>query len=90
MGKGYEDLSRRALIQLDKDFDQVSDGALIDYLTENSDKYESVRPVEKILARADQIADAAGDSMGIVKDTLVKESGKLLDNLIDSIASIME
>ena len=42
MGKTYEDLSRRALIKLNKDFDQENDAKLLEYLTENGEKYESI------------------------------------------------
>lgn len=98
MAKTYEDISRRGLIKLGHDFDQVNDAALQRYLAENSEQYENIRPAEKVIVRADQIGDtmkeAAGKirtamsgSGGIVKKIIIKEADKLLDTVIDTVVN---
>ena len=86
MAKGYEELSRRGLIQLGKDFDQDNDAALIDYLTKNSDKYESIRPVESVIDKIDKVAETFGGSKINIKNVVTKEADKLLDAVVDAIS----
>lgn len=62
MARGYEDLSRRALIQLGHDFDQEHDGELMRYLTEHNAEYEGIRPVEAFVQRTDQIVETISNS----------------------------
>ena len=87
MGKRYEDLSRRALIKLGGDFDSENDAALLQYLTENGDKYEGVRPVEKVIARVDQVKDALCGSSSSIKQVINKEADKVLDTVIDALST---
>lgn len=86
MGKTYEDLSRRALIKLNKDFDQENDAKLLEYLTENGEKYESIRPIEVVVDRLDQVVDTVSNSGIKVKDTLVRETTRVLDSFIDNMS----
>ena len=90
MAKGYEDLSRRGLIQLNKDFDQDHDGELLHYLSENSDKYEGIRPIEAIIDRADQASEIIGDTGRKIKTIVADEGGKLLEGVIDAISDIAD
>lgn len=90
MAKGYEDLSRRALIRLGKDYDQVSDAALLQYLTENSDKYEGIRPVEKVIDKVDQIKETICGSGSTIKKTFENEADKVLDSVIDTLVSTVD
>lgn len=86
MGKTYEDLSRRALIKLSKDFDQENDTKLLEYLTENGEKYEDIRPIEVVVDRLDQVVDTVSNSGIRVKDTLVRETTRVLDSFIDNVS----
>lgn len=88
MGKGYEDLSRRALIKLGRDYDQESDAALLEFLTEHGDEYENIRFTEKILEKADQLKESVCGSTSTVKKVISKEADKLLDSTIDILTSI--
>lgn len=86
MAKGYEDLSRRALIQLGKNYDQENDAALLQYLTEHSDEYENIRPVEKAIQRADQLKSTAVESADVMKKTFYNELvNSILGAISDSI-----
>lgn len=86
MGKGYEDLSRRGLIKLNKDFDQENDAKLLQYLTEHGDKYENIRPVESVIDRVDKVAAAFSNSKSSIKRVIVRETDKLLDRVINTIS----
>lgn len=96
MAKTYEDISRRGLIKLGHDFDQANDAALQRYLAENFEEYEGIRPVEKVIVRADQIGETVKEAAGklkvaasgsghIVKKIVVKEADKFLDTVIDTV-----
>lgn len=87
MAKRYEDLSRRALIRLGRDYDQISDAALLQYLSEHSDEYENIRPVEKVIDRVDQIRDTVFGSRSTIKQTFAKEADRILDSVIDALSS---
>ena len=89
MARGYEDLSRRALINLGHDFDDANDAELMQFLAENDDKYEGIRPVEKIIARADQLKDSAADCAAEVRGSIRNAADKLLDNVSDTLASLV-
>lgn len=91
MGKHYKDLSRRGLIQLGTDFDAENDGALLEYLTENGDKYEDIRPIESIIDRADQVSEIIGNSGRKIMAVLDgNNEGDLLDKVIDTISNIAD
>lgn len=90
MARGYEDLSRRALIKLGKDYDQVNDAALLQYLTDHNGEYEGIRPVEKMIARVDQVKDTISDSSSIIKKTLADEADKVLDTVINTLSEVAE
>ena len=90
MAKRYEDLSRRALIQLGTDFDKDNDAELLAYLSEKSDDYEGIRPVEKVIARVDELKDVACGSASIVKATLMKEADKMLDTTMNLLVESAE
>lgn len=90
MGKHYNDLSRRALIKLGNDFDQEHDAELLQYLTEHGDEYEGIRPVEKIIEKADQLKETASVSGGAIKKVLAKEADRMIDAVIDSLTDTAE
>lgn len=90
MAQGYEDLSRRALIKLGKDYDQVSDAALLQYLTDHNGEYEGIRPVEKVIARVDQVKDTISGSSSIIKKTLADEADRVLDTVINTLSEVAE
>ena len=85
MAKGYEDLSRRALIQLGKDFDQDNEAALLHYLAENGSNYENIRPMEKIIVKADAVTDSIKESAKNIKNVLNEHSGKVISSVVDAI-----
>lgn len=86
MSRSYEDLSRRGLIKLNKDFDQENDAILLQYLAEHDDEYEGIRFTEKIISKVDDVASSVKDSKNIVKKIVLKESNKFLDAVINAIS----
>lgn len=85
MAKGYEDLSRRALIKLGKDYDQENDAALLQYLTEHSNDYENIRFMEKVMVKTDNIAEKLKGASGVIKTVLANESTKVIESVIDAV-----
>lgn len=89
MSRGYEDLSRRALIQMGHDFDQDNDAKLLEYLNENDERYEGIRPVEKMTDKMDQLGKKLAISGGVLKKAAYNEMNKLMDGVIDTIQSFV-
>lgn len=89
MSKSYEDLSRRGLIQLNRDFDQENDAALLHYLTENDQKYENVRPVEKVIEGADRLKGTFSGAGQVVKNVLLHQADRVVDKVIGSLAGVL-
>lgn len=90
MAKTYEDLSRRALIQLGHDYDDNNDGALLQYLTEHSDEYEKIRPVEAIINRMDQAVSTISKSGYKIKKTIGIEGGNIVEKAIDTVSDVAD
>lgn len=88
MSKGYEDLSRRALIQLDKDFDEDNDGLLIEYLVEHENRYENIRTSEKIIEGADRIKDSVSGAGRAIKNVLLGQAENVVGKVIGSLANV--
>jgi hypothetical protein len=86
MAKHYSDLSRRALIKLAEDYDDVSGGALLEYLTENGERYEDIRPIEVAVDKLDT-AKARVDlkitkKVGTVLDTFSESFDKTISGIL--------
>lgn len=88
--KGYEDLSRRALIKLGKDFDDANDAALMKYLSENEDMYENIRFAEKVICKADNIVESFRGMRPAVKNIIQKHGEKVIDAVIDSVITVSD
>lgn len=85
MSRGYEDLSRRALIKLGHDFDQAHDGELMRYLAEHNADYEGIRPVEALVQRTDQLVETVSNSRFGIK-TIVDAAAHTAVNKIADLA----
>lgn len=83
MAKGYEDLSRRALIKLGHDFDQAHNGELMLYLTEHSDEYEGIRPVESLVQRTDQLVETVHNSVFGLKPIVDNAAHRVVNKVAD-------
>lgn len=90
MAKGYRDLSRRGLIQLNEDFDNENEGMLLDYLSKNDDKYENVRTIEQIVERCDQVKESMTTTGSSFKKALVKGIDFALDKAVDALGALVE
>lgn len=84
MSKSYEDLSRRALIKLDHDFDAENDEALLKYLGERENEYENIRFVEKVTVRVDRLSETAKESMAKIRDACFDEADRFVDKAIST------
>lgn len=85
--KHYKDLSRRALIKLGKDFDDENNDMLIDFLNDNSESYEDVRPIERVIEKADHVKESAIASKSCIKGVITREMDKLLDTIVDTLSN---
>lgn len=85
MSRSYEDLSRMALVQLGKDYDVDNNAHLLGYLRENDQKYEGIRPVEKVIQRTDEIKQVMSDAGVTVKNVVMRQVDKVLDCVIDAV-----
>lgn len=89
MAKTYEDVSRRGLIKLCHDFDDSHDGELQCFLTDHSDEYENIRPVECVIDRADQIVETMSGTVRSIKAAICNRDCKaavvgVLDTLVEN------
>lgn len=91
MARNYEDLSRRAMIQLGHDYDQDNDAKLKTYFDEkDADKpYESIRPVEKITVKVDDLTSTLKENGGALKKAAVKSVSNMLERVIDSVGNVV-
>lgn len=85
MGKAYEDLSRRALIKLDHDFDAENDEALLKYLESKENEYENIRFIEKVTVKTDQLGESLKESAKKIRDACFNEADRMVDTAISSV-----
>lgn len=83
----YEDLSRRALIQLGKDYDELNDNKLQKFLDHNEDLYECIRPAERLIAGYDKAVETIFGSHVCVKDSICENSGAVIERVGDAVAT---
>lgn len=84
--KSYEDLSRRALIKLNKDFDMDNDDALLRYLDkkleENPNTYESIRIPERVIV----VADKTATEVKRIGEDVIDKGGTLIAKITENLA----
>ena len=84
--KSYEDLSRRALIKLSKDFDMDNDDALLHYLDkkleENPNTYESIRIPERVIV----VADKTATEVKRIGEDVIDKGGTLIAKITENLA----
>ena len=88
MAQVYEDLSRRALIKLDHDFDRDNDAALLRYLADAEEPYEGIRIVERATVKVDNTMENIKDVAKRIKDAYAENEcfiGKVLDTVCSKI-----
>lgn len=95
--KTYQDLSRRALIKLNSNFDSDNNNALLNYLNEkledDSKYYEDIRISERVIECGDKIGGEVKKSIEnfidngseAVSKVLGKFSTKTVSTIIDKI-----
>lgn len=81
----YNELSRRGLISLNKDFDNDNQNSLKDYLNSTEKCYEPVRPIEQVIERLDEATDAVKARNGVVSDAIMSRVNDMFDGIIDSL-----
>ena len=82
MAASYEDKSRRALIQLGKDFDAENDAQLLSYLQEHDEEYEGI---EKVIQRTDEVKQVMQDAGVTVKNVVMRQIDRVLDCVVDAV-----
>lgn len=86
MARTYEDLSRRALIRLGHDYDNLNDDKLKKFLEHNDELYEDIRPIECIVDGCDQAVETIFGSNICIKDSVCSAGGTLISNIASSLA----
>lgn len=91
MSRQYEDLSRRALIKLNHDYDRDNDEALLKYLEEMdpTENYEKVRMTERIVATGDHIYDTITGNTGAIKAVAKTAVDGMLDKAVDFVGKLI-
>lgn len=86
--KTYEDLSRRALIKLNHDYDRDNDEALLHYLEQmdQTEHYEGVRVVESVTAKVDNVVATVKGNGNFMKKAAVCA----VDNVLEKVAKVAE
>ena len=85
----YEDLSRRALIQLGKDYDKLNDDKLQKFLDHNEDLYEGIRPAERLIAGYDKAVETIFGSHVSVRESINENAGSVIERVGDAVATGM-
>ena len=84
--KNYQDLSRRALIKLNTDFDNANNNALLKYmqekLEENPNTYESIRIPERIIV----VADKTATEVKHIGEDIIDKSGTIIARITENLA----
>lgn len=91
MAKSYEDLSRRALIDLNKRYDGDNQAALMCYLEETDPEvhYEGIRPIESMVDKIDQISATVAENGSALKEAAIKAAEGTLDKVINTLGDII-
>lgn len=85
--KTYEDLSRRALIQLGHDYDQLNDNKLQKFLDHNEELYERIRPAERLIAGYDKAVETIFGSRVCVRESIQENTGAVIERVGDAMAT---
>lgn len=89
--KSYQDLSRRALIKLNSNFDSENNNALLNYLNEkleaDSNYYEPIRVSERVIVCGDKIGAEVKKSIENMLDNGSEAVSKVLNKFSDKAAS---
>ena len=88
--RSYEDLSRRALVQLGHDYDAETDNALQTYLGEHDDSYEGIRPVEKVIEKTDEMKEMLSKTSINAKQIMRNQMDKLLDKMVNGLNTMLD
>ena len=86
----YKDLSRRALIQLNQDFDSENENALKHYLDDHDGEYEKERFSEKVIDKCDSIASTFGGCGSLLGTIAKKGASAIANNIISTITGISD
>ena len=91
--KTYQDLSRRALIKLNSNFDSENNNALLNYLNaqlENDPNYyEGIRVSERVIECGDKIGAGVKKSIENIIDNGSEVISKVLNKFSDKATSII-
>ena len=89
MARTYEDLSRRALIKLNHDFDEENNGKLQKYLEKRDEEnpYEGIRTIETITVKVDDIVDTVRTNKSALKQAAINATETALNKTIDAITN---
>lgn len=91
MSREYQDLSRRALIALNKDYDADNNQKLKGYFdkVDPEKHYEGIRPIESMTDKVDQIASTITENGGAIKKAALDAATSTLDKVIDTVGQII-
>lgn len=83
----YEELSRRGLIKLNRDYDVESNNALKEFLNNSQTVYEPIRPIEQVIDKIDKTTEAMEARGSAVSDAIMDRVNHVFDTIIGDLTS---
>ena len=81
----YNDLSRKSLIRLAKDFDAKSGNGLKEYFLDNIEYYEKARPIEILIDKMDDLTEVVKEGRKAVSSMASDDANKIIDSVTKSV-----
>lgn len=88
----YNGVSRRALIRVNQEFDDVTGGQLSEFYTEkNKTEYiEPIRFIEKATVKVDNVTAHISSRKGPIMNAISKKVDKAFDNVMDGVVDTFD
>lgn len=91
MSINYNDYSRRGLVAMNKMFDADNDQMLSGYVSEveeaNAEKFEQIRPIEKMIDTIDRASDSVKKSGDTVSQAVADRIDSLFEGVVNQLSA---
>lgn len=86
----YNDYSRRGLIKMNQKFDKDNDANLSSYVEtyeENNDKFEGIRPIERMIDTIDRASDSVKKSGDAVSQAIADRIDNMFEGIVNQLSA---